>query len=72
MIDFKGDSIKAGKKTGKDQKKGKATLISLLGYKNAIRYCDKIKSEIKKKLKKYGRKSNDIIETLDYILNRAK
>ncbi len=72
LIDFKGDSIKAGKKTGKDQKKGKATLISLLGYKNAIRYCDKIISEIKKKLKKYGRKSNDIIETLDYILNRAK
>ena len=28
----------AGKKTGKDKKKGKATLISLLGYKNAIRY----------------------------------
>ena len=32
----------AGKMTGKDQKKGKATLINLLGYKNSIKYCDKI------------------------------
>ena len=42
LIDFKGSSKIAGKKTGKDQKKGKATLISLLGYMNAIKYCDRI------------------------------
>ena len=29
LIDFKGSSKKAGKKTGKDQKKGKATLNKL-------------------------------------------
>ena len=38
--------------TGKDKKKGKATLISLLGYRNAIKYSDKIKSKIIKDLKK--------------------
>ena len=38
LIDFKGNSKIAGKKTGKDKKKGKATLISLLGYENAIKY----------------------------------
>ena len=37
LIDFKGDAKKAGKKTRKDKKKGKATLISLLGYSNAIK-----------------------------------
>ena len=42
LIDFKGNSKKAGKKTGKDKKKGKATLISLLGHRNAIKYCNRI------------------------------
>ena len=72
LIDFRGDSKKAGKKTGKDQKKGKATLISLLGYRNAIKYCDKIIIDINKNLKKYGSNSKNIRETLDYILNRDK
>ena len=72
LIDFKGDSKKAGKKTGKDEKKGKATLINLIGYRNAVEYCDKIIFEIKKNLKKYGKNSNEITETLNYILNRDK
>ena len=72
LIDFKGDSKIAGKKTGKDQKKGKATLISLIGYENAVEYCDKITFNINKSLKKYGSNSKNIRETLDYILNRDK
>ena len=72
LIDFKGNSKIVGKKTRKDQKKGKATLISLLGHRNAIRYCNKIILNIKKNLNKYGSKSKDIQETLDYILNRNK
>jgi len=72
LIDFNGNSIVAGKKTGKDQKKGKATLISLLGNENAIKYCDKIIFDINEKLKKYGSNSKNIKETLDYILNREK
>jgi len=72
LIDFKGDPKKAGKKTGKDQKKGKATLIRLLGYKNAIKCCDKIIIDINRNLKKYGSNSKNIKETLDYILNRDK
>ena len=72
LIDFKGDSKKAGKKTGKDQKKGKATLVNLLGYRNAIKYCDKIIININKNLKKYGSNSKNIKETLNYILYRDK
>ena len=72
LIDFRGDSKTAGKKTGKDKKKGKATLISLLGQKNAIKYCNKIIFDINKNLNKYGSNSNNIKETLDYILNRNK
>tara|TARA_B100001057_G_scaffold497796_1_gene602934 strand:- start:1454 stop:2233 length:780 start_codon:yes stop_codon:yes gene_type:complete len=70
LIDFKGDAKIAGKKTGKDKKKGKATLISLLGYKNSIKYCNKIILDINKSLIKYGSKSKNMRRTLEYILNR--
>ena len=72
LIDHRGNSLVAGKKTGKDKKKGKATLISLLGYKNTIKYAHKIILKINNELKKYGSKSKNLSETLDYILNRNK
>ena len=72
IIDYKGKSKAAGKITGKDKKKGKATLISLIGYKNTIKYANKLILNINIKLKKYGSKSSDISKTLDYILNRDK
>jgi len=72
LIDFKGSTVIAGKITGKDKKKGKATLISLLGYQNAIKYADKIKSKIIKDLNKYSSNTNSLNETLDYILKRNK
>ena len=72
LIDFRGNSSIAGKKTGKDKKRGKATLISLLGYENTIKYANKLIFKINSKLKKYGPKSKNLSETLDYILNRNK
>ena len=72
LIDFKGNSKKAGKKTKKDVKKGKATLISLLGYKNTIKYSVKLKKKIFNKINKFGTNSNDLKETVTFILNRAK
>ena len=72
LIDYKGSSLVAGKKTGKDKKKGKATLISLLGYKNTIKYGNNLILKINAKLKSYGSKSRNLSETLDYILNRKK
>ena len=72
LIDHKGTLLVAGKKTGKDKKKGKATLISLLGHKNIIKYANKLIFKINNKLKKYGSKSKNLSETLEYILNRNK
>ena len=72
LIDYKGKTKKVGKKTNKDNKKGKATLISLLGYRNTIIYGEKIKNNIINNLKKYGSKSKNINETLNYILKRKK
>jgi len=72
LIDYKGKTKKVGKKTNKDNKKGKATLISLLGYRNTIIYAEKVKSNIINNFKKYGLKSKNINETLNYILKRDK
>ena len=72
LIDYKGSSKKVGKKTQKDIKKGKATLISLLGYKNTIKYSENIKKNIFKKINKFGKKAIDLEETVTFILSRTK
>ena len=72
LIDHKGNSKIAGKKTGKDQKKGKATLIGLLGYNNAVKYCNSLIININNKLQKYSSNSKKIKQTLEYILNRNR
>ena len=72
LIDYKGITKKAGKKTKKDEKKGKATLISLLGYKNTIKYTNKIKKNILKKINNYGKKSENLKKTVQFIFERKK
>ena len=72
LIDLKGTSSIAGKKTGKDKKKGKATLISLLGHQNTIKYARRLILKVNTKVKKYGSKSRNLSETLNYILDRNK
>ena len=72
LIDYKGSSKIAGKKTGKDKKKGKATLISLMGYKNTIKYANYLIIKINNEIKKYGSRSKNLSKTLNYILYRNK
>ena len=72
LIDFKSSSKKAGKKTKKDLKKGKATLIKLIGYKNTIQYAKNLKLSIFNSLKKYGKKAEDFKNTINLILERQK
>ncbi len=72
LIDYKGIARKAGKKTKKDEKKGKATLVSLLGYKNTIKYTSKIKNNILNKINYYGKKSESLKKTVLFIFEREK
>ena len=72
LIDYRGDTFTAGKKTQKDLIKGKATIIGLKGYKNTLNYADKLKDEIFDALKKYGKKSYNLKNTVKFILNRNK
>ena len=72
LIDYKEDSIKTGKKTKKNNKLGKATLISLLGYKKTVIYSEQLRKKIQKKIMKYGQRSKNLSETINYILKRSK
>tara|TARA_Y100001970_G_scaffold291439_1_gene428585 strand:- start:3002 stop:3871 length:870 start_codon:yes stop_codon:yes gene_type:complete len=72
LIDFKGKTKLAGKKTKKDIKKGKATIISLLGYENAVKYVNKLKQNIFSKLNSHNLKANDLKETINFIMRRNK
>tara|TARA_Y100000741_G_scaffold188988_1_gene143828 strand:+ start:4545 stop:5414 length:870 start_codon:yes stop_codon:yes gene_type:complete len=72
LLDLRGKTSSAGKKTKKDSKMGKATLISLLGTDNAIKYANNLKLKILKSLKTFGKKGEDFKETINYILNRTK
>ncbi len=72
LIDYSGSTKLAGKKTRKDQAKGKATLISLLGYQNTIKYSKKLKLSIFNEINKYQKKSSDLKETIEFILKRTK
>ena len=70
LIDVRGNSNKAGKPTKRDIKRGKATLINLLGYNNLLKFAYSLKKKIVKKIKKYGTKSRDLLESLEYIIHR--
>jgi len=72
LIDYVGKTKKVGKKTKKDLKKGKATLISLLGQKNTIKYGNKLKLTIFKRLNTFGKKADDLKDTVNHILERNK
>ena len=72
LIDYKGKTKKVGKKTNKDKKIGKATLISLLGYKNTIKYSENLKLNIFKSLDKFSNKTSDLKDTIEYIMERSK
>ena len=70
FLDIKGSKKVTGKQIKKDNKKGKATLIRLLGYENTLRYADKLEKKILLKLKKHGRNAKDLINTLKFIKER--
>ena len=70
LIDYKGDSMIVGKPTKSDEKKGKATLVHLLGYEETISFAKNLKKKIDQKIKKYGTKANDLLDSVQFILER--
>ncbi|MAJ85956.1 MAG: geranyl transferase [Candidatus Pelagibacter sp.] len=70
LLDLTGSKKKIGKPTKQDRKKGKSTLISLIGFKETLNYALKIKYNILKQLNKYGKKSESLKKTVKFILER--
>ena len=70
FLDVKGLKKLVGKPIKKDRKKGKSTLISLMGYEKTLRYANNLKKKILLKLKKHGKVAKDLTETVEFIQRR--
>ncbi len=70
FLDKKGSKHLLGKPVKKDNKKGKSTLLNLMGEKKAYLYANNLKKKILLKLKKHGKKAKEIISTIEFILER--
>ena len=69
-LDIKGSKKMVGKPTKKDNKKGKSTLINLLGYEKAHKYADNLKKKILLKIKKHGKNSRNLVDTINFVNER--
>ena len=70
FIDIRGSKKLVGKSIKKDKKKGKSTLINLVGYEKSYNFAYKLKKNILRKLLKHGRKADDLVNTVNFILGR--
>ena len=71
LLDITGTKISVGKPVRGDKKKGKSTLIQLLGYKDTLKFAFTTKKMIMNKLKKYGSKSKKLTEIINFVLDRS-
>ena len=70
FLDKRGSSKLMGKPVKKDNKKGKSTLLKLMGDKKAFLYANNLKKNILRKLAKHGKKAEDLINTINFIFER--
>ena len=70
FLDIHGSRKLVGKPIKKDNKKGKSTLINLMGYEKSNNYANNLKKKILLKLEKHGKKAKDLSNTIEFILNR--
>ena len=70
FLDIKGKSKYTGKTVNKDKKKGKSTIINLVGYDYSKDYAINLKKKILRNLEKHGNKANDLKNIINFILER--
>ena len=70
FLDNKGSKKIVGKPVKKDKKKGKSTLLNLMGENRAYFYANNLKKNILRKLEKHGKKAKDLTKTIEFILER--
>ena len=72
LLDIEGNEKEIGKKTRKDSRKGKETLISLLGKEKARKKSEELISNSLKILKKFGKDAENLIDLTNFIISRKK
>ena len=70
LIDYTGESKIAGKPTRRDKKKGKATLLNLLGYEETINFVENLKRKINEEIRTFGLNAKDLLDSVEFILKR--
>lgn len=70
LINYKGNKLIVGKPTKSDKKKGKATLVNLLGYKKTLTFAENLKKKLNLKIKIYRGEGSDLLQSVEFILNR--
>ena len=70
FLDYRGSKKLLGKPVKKDHKKGKSTLLNLMGEKKAYLLADNLKRKILRKLEKHGKSAKELIRTIEFILER--
>ena len=70
FLDYKGSKKLLGKPVKKDHKKGKSTLLNLMGEKKAYLFANNLNRKILRKLEKHGKRAKELISTIEFILER--
>lgn len=70
FLDNRGSKKLVGKSVKKDKKKGKSTLLNLMGENKAYLYANNLKKKILRKIEKHGKKAKELTNTIEFILER--
>jgi geranylgeranyl pyrophosphate synthase len=70
FLDNRGSKKLVGKSVKKDKKKGKSTLLNVMGENKAYLYANNLKKKILRKLEKHGKKARELTNTIEFILER--
>ena len=71
LLDVKGNKKDTGKQVKKDKKRGKSTIVDLLGYNKTLEFTFKLKKMIIKRITKYKKKDDKLIRTINFIIDRS-
>jgi farnesyl diphosphate synthase len=70
ILDREASAEALGKRTGKDQEKGKATLVDLLGLEGAKRECRELVDKADAALEGFGAKAQTLREAVRFVVER--
>ena len=71
LVDYKQDSLVIRKLNKNYNSSDKSTFINLVGYDKTLIFAKKLKKKISKEIKKeYGYRSNDLVKSVEFILDR--